>query len=46
MSVPETLTLPSPDSSLVLGQVLLREWVLIKKEAEYIEWDEETKKRE
>jgi hypothetical protein len=44
MSVPETLTLPSPDSSLVLGQVLLREWVLIKKEAEYIEWDEETKK--
>jgi len=44
MSVPETLTLSSPDSSLVLGQVLLREWVLIKKEAEYIEWDEETKR--
>ena len=39
----ETLTIPSTESASVLGHVLLREWVLLKKEAEYIEWDEETK---
>ena len=39
----ETLTIPSSESASVLGQVLLREWILLKKEAEYIEWNEETK---
>lgn len=39
----ETLTIPDPESSSILGQILLREWVLLKKEAEYIDWDEETK---
>ena len=42
-SSPESLTITDSESSSILGQILLREWVLIKKEAEYIEWDEESK---
>lgn len=39
----EPLTIPSSESASVLGQVLLREWVLLKKEAEYIVWNEDIK---